>query len=140
MTTKLKGYLEAARKLQLKIGSNPNEISELTTRLQELPFFLKAIFKGNSIQLHSTILKVDCLNYVLFPLFSLRGANVRRPRFSNKANDAFLAAAKQTNEGSRSFDSRVGRKMRKANIGSQEKKRSFQLEITDCLVKLVDKE
>ena len=43
--------------------------------------------------------KSSCLhNYVLFPLFSLRGA-VRRPRFSNKANDAFLAAAKQTNEG-----------------------------------------
>lgn len=31
MMTKLKGYLEAARKLQLKIGSYPNEISEMTT-------------------------------------------------------------------------------------------------------------
>ena len=72
---------------------------------------LKAIFRGNSIQLHSTILKVDCLNYVLFPLFSLRGAAVRRPRFSNKANDAFLAAAEKQTHPSRNDE-----KMRKANI------------------------
>ena len=74
-------------------------------------------FKGNSIQLQSTILKVDCLNYVLFPLFSLRGAAVRRPRFSNKANDAFLAAAEKQTHPSRNDE-----KMRKANIYVLQKK------------------
>ena len=39
--------------------------------------------KANSIQLHSTILKVDCLNYVLFPLFSLRGAAAPWARATN---------------------------------------------------------
>ena len=74
-------------------------------------------FKDNPIQLHSTILKVDCLNYVLFPLFSLRGAAVRRPRFSNKANDAFLAAAEKQTHPSRNDE-----KMRKANIYVLQKK------------------
>jgi hypothetical protein len=62
-------------------------------------------------------LKVDYLNYVLFPLFSLRGAAVRRPRFSNKANDAFLAAAEKQTHPSRNDE-----KMRKANIYVLQKK------------------
>ena len=117
MMTKLKrlpeGFQRAATENRFKFKRNfRNDKQEFTG-----PLLLKAIFKGNSIQLQSTILKVDCLNYVLFPLFSLRGAAVRRPRFSNKANDAFLAAAEKQTHPSRNDE-----KMRKANIYVLQKK------------------
>jgi hypothetical protein len=44
-----KGYLEAAKKLQLKIGSNSNEISEMTTTkkgLQGLPYVTQSNLKA----------------------------------------------------------------------------------------------